>query len=293
MLKDGSQHPNVFHLAGIVPVAAHKMDFGMDWSDCLMPVSKNLTAIEAAVLECAWAGCETIWIVCNDDVSPLIRYRIGDYLMDPVYFNRFDVRPSDNKRRVPVFYVPLHHRDRGRRDCLAWSVVHGAARCFSVCSRLSYQLAPRKYYVSFPHGIYRPELLREHRKTISSINPFLLKYKDQSIRTGAQLSFTFDAEDWKIFRDILKLRREDLIKDELLDKKNPAIDFTLDMVFKNGNIQNVVEAQVPWYYSIDSWDKYCLFLGSEQRKELAHPGPHILKYREYNRIGYEPDDEQS
>lgn len=103
MLKNGHQHPNLFHLAGIVPVASQKMDFGMDWSDCLMPIAPDFTAVENAVLECAWAGCETIWIICNDDVSPLIRYRIGDFLMDPVYFNRFDVHPSENKRRIPVF----------------------------------------------------------------------------------------------------------------------------------------------------------------------------------------------
>ena len=290
MLKNGHQHPNLFHLAGIVPVAAQRMDFGMDWSDCLMPLAKNLTAVENAALECAWAGCETIWIVCNDDVSPLIRYRIGDYLMDPVYFNRFDVHPSNNKRRIPVFYVPLHHRDRQRRDCLAWSVVHGAARCFSVCSRLSSQLSPRKYYVSFPHGVYRADFLRGQRKAVSSVNPFFLTHQGESIRTGAQLGFTFDAEDWKTFRDILKLRREDLIKSELLEKKNAASHFTLDMVFKNGIVENTVEAEVPWYYPIDSWDSYCSFLGSEERKELARPGPHILKYREYNRIGYEPDD---
>lgn len=267
------------------------MDFDMDWSDCLMPVSKNLTAVENAIVECAWAGCETIWIVCNDDVSPLIRYRIGDYVMDPVYYNRMDVYPDNNRRRIPVFYLPLHPRDREKRDCLAWSVIHGAARCYSVCSRLSKMLAPRKYYVSFPHGIYPPNFVRQYRKNISSVDSFLLTYKEQSVRTGAQLGFTFDAEDWKIFRDILKLRRHDLIKAELMQKKDAAARFTLDMVFKAGIIENALEAELPWYYPIDSWDNYCSFLGSPERKEVAHPGPHILKYREYNRIGYEPDDD--
>ena len=28
------------------------------------------------------AGCRTIWIVCNDDMQPLIRYRLGDYVYD-------------------------------------------------------------------------------------------------------------------------------------------------------------------------------------------------------------------
>ena len=33
----------------------------------MMPVASRLTAIERSVMECAWAGCETIWIICNDD----------------------------------------------------------------------------------------------------------------------------------------------------------------------------------------------------------------------------------
>lgn len=290
MIKDGHPHPNVFHLAGIVPVAAQPMDFKMDWSDSLMPIAPDYTAIEHAVVECLWAGCETIWIVCNDDVSPLIRYRIGDYGMDPVYFNRMDTYASDNKRRVPIFYVPLHHRDRDRRDCLAWSVVHGAARCFSVCSRLSKFLAPRKYYVSFPHGIYDASLVRPHRISISNPNPFMLTHQTQSAIKGEQLGFTFDAEDWMVFRDIIKLRREDLIKSELLQIKNVASTFTLDMVFSHLNTKGAITAEVPWYHCIESWDSYCGFLGSEERKTVCHPGKHILKYKEYNGIGSEPDD---
>ena len=71
MLENGLNHPNAFHLAGVIPVSVEQSDFGMEWSDCLTPIAPNYTAIERAVTECAWAGCETIWIVCNDDVSPL------------------------------------------------------------------------------------------------------------------------------------------------------------------------------------------------------------------------------
>tara|TARA_R100001509_G_scaffold85326_1_gene48568 strand:- start:1570 stop:2439 length:870 start_codon:yes stop_codon:yes gene_type:complete len=289
-MQNGVSYINHFHLAGIVPVAGPRLDFQMDWSDCLMPIAPDYTAIENAVTECLWAGCETIWIVCNDDVSPLIRYRIGDYGMDPVYFNRMNKYNFETKRRIPIFYIPIGTRDRGRRDCLAWSVVHGAARCFSVCARLSKFIAPRKYYVSFPHGIYEPSCVRPHRTSISSVRPFMLTHDGQSVRNGAPLGFTFDADDWKVFRDVIKLRREDLIKKELLEIKNVATTFTLDMVFNNLCTESMEEAEVPWFHSIQSWDEYCTFLGSENRKNICHPGKHVLKYREYNPIGYEPDD---
>ncbi len=75
-----------FHLTGIIPIAGQSLDFGMPFPDSMMPVAPNYTMLEAAVVECAFAGCDTIWIVCNDDVAPIVRYRIGDYIQDPLYF---------------------------------------------------------------------------------------------------------------------------------------------------------------------------------------------------------------
>ena len=56
-----------FHLAGIIPVAGQPLDFDMPYPDVLLPVYRDYTIIEAAVVEAAHAGCDTIWIVCNDD----------------------------------------------------------------------------------------------------------------------------------------------------------------------------------------------------------------------------------
>ena len=69
---------NYFHLAGIIPVAGQALDFDQLWPDCMMPIAPNYTLIEAAVAECAWAGCDTIWIICNDDIAPAIKKKIGE-----------------------------------------------------------------------------------------------------------------------------------------------------------------------------------------------------------------------
>ena len=55
------------HVVGIVPLVTEPMDFNLDWHDSLMPIAPNYYAVERAVLECAYAGCKTIWIVANDD----------------------------------------------------------------------------------------------------------------------------------------------------------------------------------------------------------------------------------
>ena len=71
-----------FHLAGIVPVAGQGLDFNQIWPDCLTPIAPDFSLLEAAVAECAWAGCDTIWIICNDDIGPLVKKKIGDsYLL--------------------------------------------------------------------------------------------------------------------------------------------------------------------------------------------------------------------
>ena len=48
---------NYFHLAGIIPVAGQKLDFNQVTPDCMTPIAQNYTLIEAAAVECAYAGC--------------------------------------------------------------------------------------------------------------------------------------------------------------------------------------------------------------------------------------------
>ena len=80
------------HLAGIIPVANLKTDFNLDIPACMMPVDAGFTAIQKSVFECAIAGCSTIWIVANNDLAPIVRKRVGEWVYDPVYYKRKYVR---------------------------------------------------------------------------------------------------------------------------------------------------------------------------------------------------------
>ena len=77
-----------YHLAGIVPCGGQPLDFGMEWPDFMMPIASNYTMIEAAIMECAWAGCETIWVVCYPKTQPLLKKRLGETVQDPVWISR-------------------------------------------------------------------------------------------------------------------------------------------------------------------------------------------------------------
>ena len=54
-----------FHLAGIIPVAGRRLDYDLPFPDVLLPISRDYTLLESAVVECAYAGCDTIWIICS------------------------------------------------------------------------------------------------------------------------------------------------------------------------------------------------------------------------------------
>ena len=166
MLESGSENKNIFHLAGIIPVSGLDSDFGFPWHESLNPISKDYLAVERSVVECAYAGCETIWLVCNDDIQPLLRHRLGDYVVDPSSLNQasFSKFPEEGKKIIPIFYTPVHPKDRDRRDSLIWNAFHGMLSAFTTSSKISRWLNPSRYYICFPYGVYDPEVVFKHRK---------------------------------------------------------------------------------------------------------------------------------
>ena len=61
------------NLVGIIPIAGHeKYDFKTPWPHCLMPIAPDYTLIEAAVAECAWAGCIAWSTKCVQIIEQLI-----------------------------------------------------------------------------------------------------------------------------------------------------------------------------------------------------------------------------
>jgi hypothetical protein len=197
-----------FNLAGIVPVAGQELDFNLPWHDSLIPIGKNYLAVERSVYECAVVGCESIWIVCHKEMQPLIRHRLGDWISDPATApgvkGQFVKFPSQHIKYIPIYYVPIHPKDRDKRDCLSWSIIYGSMRAFSLSKIISKWTVPDKYYVSFPYGVYDATQLQQYRSNISSKAKFYLSYDGKTVCDGEYLSFTFDAEDWKKFRKIIR-----------------------------------------------------------------------------------------
>ena len=216
-------------------------------------------------------------------MQPLIKERVGEWIYDPSSLLETGIFSSQKRRRVAIYYVPVHPKDRDRRDCLGWSALYGALSAYHISKRMSRWLIPDKFYCAFPYGVYDPEVVREHRKKISSKQNFCLTSNSDSVITGEYLGFTFDGEDFKKCRRSVRQRATALYGqdgDRLpVEKRWSARNFSLDIVFEHVIIDKEVEVQN--YHNISSWDSYVEFISSKQK----YTKPEFLKPKTWNKMG--------
>jgi hypothetical protein len=282
---------NTTHVAGIVPIISKRREFKFPWHDCLIPVAPNFHAIELAVLECAYAGCDTIWVVINDDVVPLVRHRLGDYIQDPVWLQRKTRYPSGQRRRIPIFYAPIPEDHRNKENTISWSILWGSKTAYAVGNSISKWVSPKKFYVAFPHGVYPPNQLRPHRANIKNADNFSLFYNNENWRNGHLLGFTFGDEQMKFLLEEFQRSESNIILGNKLanQKKHYEEKFKLDKFFQSGIMGIEERGDLPWYYQINDWDGYCEYLGSEHRREIEHPGELVMSYHEWYPIGVDSE----
>jgi hypothetical protein len=287
MLEQGSNNISAFHLAGVVPISGANTDFSFPWHSSLQPIANNYLAVERSVVECGFAGCETIWIVCNDDIQPIIKNRIGDFIEDPYYMYRSKYKkfPNEARRQIPIFYTPIHPKDRDRRDSLGWAALHGALTSFIVSSKISKWVVPSRYYVSFPYGVHDPSHIINFRKKISHTNQFFLTCGDKSIKTGDYLSFTMNADEYKQYVWDLKNKCTGGNRDISSKERWSSKHFTLDKIFGSATIDKSNSYETDWYYPIDSWENYRTYLASKHASHLQRPNERLIKYSEYSKAG--------
>ena len=279
-------------MAGIIPIANIKTDHDNPMPEILLPIDNGFSAIQKSVYECALAGCSTIWIVANDDMAPIVRHIIGDWIYDPVYFNRMSKFSSHERKEIPIYYVPVHPKDRDRRDSYGWSVLCGQITAWHTANKISNWLTPDKYYVSFPLGLFDFSVIRENRKLIRDRkNNFFFIFNNKSIKNDMPLSFTMFGEDFKKCRRHInqKTTREFLppshnqpFPSEKLPLKErwTARHFPLSVVFHSVMMtKKSTKIEVPWFYDAHRWDEYRKYMSSDNiiekpYHELIRPHTH-------------------
>ena len=262
------------NMAGIIPISGQKRaDYQFPWHDCLMPIGKEYYAIQKAVYECALVGCKTIWIVSDLQFQPLIKEIVQEWIMDPFTIDKQKDKEAYDHIRVPIYYVPIHGKDRQRRDCLAWSILYGCKASMEVSNSLSRWLSYNRFYVSFPHGIFDvDQALRQyrardsldhplHNRLASSDELFLLTSEGKDVRNGLHTSFTISKEQvsqgFKVFKELEweKLRE---------NQKRPARHFSLDNIFENlYDGVSFTTQEIEEFYQINTWNEYRKMMASD------------------------------
>tara|TARA_R110002020_G_scaffold9035_5_gene36180 strand:- start:100 stop:1002 length:903 start_codon:yes stop_codon:yes gene_type:complete len=287
------------HLAGIIPLANLKTDFELVVPECMLPIDPGFTAIQKAVFECAVAGCQTIWIVANDDLAPIIKKVVGEWIYDPVYYSRkHSMFPSEERKEIPIYYVPIHPKDRDRRDSYGWSALHGVYSAWRVANTISHWVVPHKYFVVFPMSLYNVYSLRKSRAKISDFeNNFFLSHGGQTIKDNMPVAFTMFGSDFiQCRRHVNKVTTREYLNPEPSEKypqtKLPLSErwsaryFELETIFEKINTENSHVLELDWHYDISKWSEYQAFMGSENfiqkpSNSLTKAHTHVkLPYRE-------------
>lgn len=257
--------PRNRNLVGIIPANCNSLSFGMPWSNYLTPIADNYMAIENAVVEAVWSGARSVWIVVNRNLSPFVKYRLGDYIYDPMYESTLNTK---RPRRIPIFYLPIHELDYERRDTSLWAIVYAAHVIYKVYSEMSRIIVPSKFLIKWPFGIYPTDICRDIRKYIRLNNEqaFYLTYKGKTYKDGLNLSFSLDMEQCVRYRRIIK---------KMNKKEAMKVDFSSYFIDAL-SYKKPQKLEVPWYYSIDSWEGYRDFLSSEHSKTIKRPLRRVL-----------------
>jgi len=285
------------HLAGIIPVAGIETNYDIDTPPILLPIDPGFTLIQKAVFECALAGCKTIWIVANQDLAPIVRKRVGEWIYDPVYLGRGKYgESSEDRREIPIYYVPIHPKDLDRRDSYGWSILNGIYASWRTANHISKWVVPDKYFVAFPMSAYNVYDLRSHRTHIADPDTnFVMRHNDETVRTGLPLCFTMSGEDYiQCRRDVNTKTTKEYYNtvegEQYPSRKLPlaerwsAKNFTLAEVFEKLNIDKAYFYEPEWYYDLSTWDGYRAFMGSE--KVIKKPSDILTKPRAHAKIPY-------
>jgi len=273
------------NMPAIVPVAGMNTDFGMEWDASLMPVAPNYTALEATVYECLHAGCSSIWIVANDDVAPLLRHRLGEWAtdIDSIQRGTYVRFGTEKHQEVPIYYVPIHPRHRGKIDNYAWSAIYGVNVAYWVMTKMGRWTQPHQYYISFPMGILDPKEVLKHRSQIRKNPRLYFSHEGKTVKDGVPLSFVLDPEEWrrakrKIVTNsaVWKAPEEGPYPTEKLppEEQLVSLSYGLADVFGDGDDAPIQEMKS--FYDLTNWDGYVKFISSELGKRTKRPNTNTM-----------------
>ena len=263
------------HLAGIIPVANLQTDLQFTFPEVLLPLNNGFTAIQKSVVECAYAGCNTIWIVANPDLAPVVRKTIGDWIYDPVYLGRSKYgEGSEYRREIPIYYCNIMPKNIDRRDSYGWSVLSGVYASWLTANKISKWIVPHKYYISFPMAIFDIHKIRSERKLINDNEKnFFVTFGDKTVKDNMPLSFTMFGKDYLNCRRDVNTKTTKQFYNTKDNEKYPtkklplherwsAKKFNFSQVFEKLCIENAYSYSPEYFFDASTWTGYSDYMTS-------------------------------
>jgi hypothetical protein len=248
------------HVAGIIPIAGKPLEFNFPWHDSLLPIHADYHAVERAIHTAALAGCNTIWLLLHRESQPILRRKIGEWVYDPKYVWVNQESSFFHKREVPIYYVPIKAKHRGRRDSQAWSSLHGAETAKYTCSKLSKWAAPTKYFVVSPYGVIDDDTARACRDRLQSSENIYIANGTANFKNDNHLPFSFTEDELKT---CITWNREIYEYD---DSRRPWSE-----VMQPIDLSKYSRVDAKWAYNISDWAGYRQFMSSEHNMECERP----------------------
>ena len=241
------------NLAGIIPIAGPKTDIELPWHHVMMPFDRNKLLIQNSVYTCAMAGCSSIWIICNDDIQPVIKSVVGDQIQDPVYKHRsFAKFAKDHQKLIPIFYVPMPIRDLYKKNNYAWSAVHGSLMASKIFGQISSYVAPERFFISWPYAVVDSKAFRQHRQNIKK-QSIIFECDGKSIFTDDYLPVCCNIEEIRQIKDYCYELQNPHSLNKVLTHLRPS-----ELLKPLGKKKKVtIECN---YSRVASWQDYLLFL---------------------------------
>lgn len=245
-----------------------------------MPLSNQATLLHRAIAECAYFGCDSVWITCEYAEQALYKKIVGSYVNDPLhYFFKLDPKWQRKIKRIPVYFVPMNTKDIGIRDSHAWGYINAAAMAMKVLRTLSSEFNPKFFYAAPIEGVYSAEVLSRARKLarVPKFDGVMVQYQGASFKDDFQTGFTFTVEDLKACEEHVNNSNllPQLVDYSATDIDYPAKDFTVLEVFKPLKTDNYWKMHLKEYYDARTWHSYKRCLTS-YKSMLKYP-MHLFK----------------
>ena len=283
-------------MVGIILLDGFKNDWRLPYSPYFAPIAEGLTLIDNAVLQCAFAGCRQIFILCNEKDVKLLRHNLGEWVEDPNWWWKKTVDHQAAYRvQIPIYYIRMSEKDKRQRGSAAWGIISAAMTANRMAGFASKWTAPAKFFVTFPWTATPFWDIGKHRADSVARKKVFYSHNGRSAWEGEYLPFTFDQDD---LRKIKKnFRKKNTLTYRMVADYEPGSNswferlpkeqqrsgrfFTVQQLVEPINKNKLFEIELNKYYNVFTWENYKMAVADYSFKR---PRSRYLKAGQESRI---------